>query len=285
MTVRLDIDLFAVGRCRHPERAVRRDGRWRAVDFPAICTLIRHPTRGAVLLDTGYAEHFHTATRPFPERLYRWATPPRLPERERLATRLAERGLGLGDVHACIVSHAHADHVAGLRDLPAARFVASRAEIDWLRGATRVGGLRRGLLPALLPDDFEARLDLADDAPAVALDGPLGALGPARDLFGDGSLLAVALPGHTPGQLGLLLTDAADREVLLCADAIWTEAAWRDGVLPSRLAELVLHDRRAYRQTIGTLAAFARARPGAAILPSHCTASLERYRRDAGEGA
>lgn len=281
MTVRLEIDLFSVGRCRHPERLARRDGRWRPVDFPAICTLIRHPTRGAVLLDTGYAEHFRTATEPFPERLYRWATPPCLPEGERLEARLAERGLGLGDVSACIVSHTHADHVAGLRDLPAARFVASRAEHEWLRAATRVGGLRRGLLPALLPDDFDDRLDLADDAPAVALDGPLGALGPARDLFGDASLLAVPLPGHTPGQLGLLLTDADDRTVLLCADAVWTEAAYRDGILPSRLAGLVLHDVGAYGRTVTALRDFARARPDAAVLPSHCMPSLERYRSGA----
>ena len=237
-----------------------------------------------MLLDTGYAEHFHAATEPFPERLYRWATPPILPAAERLAARLAERGLALEDVSACIVSHAHADHVAGLRDLPRARFVASRAERDWLRGATRVRGLAKGLLPALLPEDFDARLDLADDAPGVALDGPLGALGAlglGRDLFGDGSLLAVALPGHTPGQLGLLLTDVADRTVLLCADAVWTEAAYRHGAMPSRLAGFVLDDLAVYRRTVGALAGFARARPDAVILPSHCTASLERYRSGA----
>jgi len=278
VSVRLDITCLSVGRCRHPERMVRRDGRWRVIDFPAVATLIRHPSRGAVLLDTGYAEHFHAATEPFPERLYRWATPPTLPDDERLAVQLGAHGVDLDDVHTCIISHGHADHVAGLIDLPRARFVLSRAEHTWLRGASRLGGLVRGLLPALLPADFDARIDFADDARAVATHDTLHTLGPARDLFGDGSLLALSLPGHTPGQLGLLLSDAHDREVLLCADAAWTEAAWREGTMPSRLASLAIADHAAYRRTIRALASVARARPDLVILPSHCATSLARYR-------
>ena len=58
----------------------------------------------------------------------------------------------------------HADHVAGLRDLPRARFTALRADVDVCAAhVDGVGGLMKAYLPALLPDDFSARLDVADD--------------------------------------------------------------------------------------------------------------------------
>ena len=282
MTVRVVVEPLIVGRCRHLERVVRRGGRWRIVDFPALALLIRHPSRGAVLVDTGYSDHFHDATAPFPERLYRWATPVTLPEHERLGAQLAARGLAPDDVRHCLVSHAHADHVAGLRDLPRARFACSRAERDWLGASARVRGVMplavsRGLLPALFPDDFDDRLDLVDDAPGIRLDGPWAGLGPARDLFGDGSLLAVALPGHTPGQVGLVLTDERDRRVLFCADAAWSRHAWLERDLPSRLAGILTADTGAYVRTIERLATLARTHPELVILPSHCTESLARY--------
>ena len=277
MTVRVVVEPLTVGRCRHLERVARRGGRWRIVDFPALALLIRHPNRGAILVDTGYSDHFHAATASFPERLYRWTTPVTLPDGERLGAQLAARGLSTGDVRHCLVSHAHADHVAGLRDLPRARFACSRAERAWVGASSRVRGVSRGLLPALFPADFDDRLDLVDDAPGIRLHGPWAGLGPARDLFGDGSLLAVALPGHTPGQVGLLLTDEHDRRVLFCADAAWSRHAWLERDLPSRLAGFLSADTGAYVRTIDRLAVLARAHPELVILPSHCTESLALY--------
>lgn len=58
MPVRVSLELLRVGHCRHCERMVRADGHWHAVEFPALSVLIRHPQRGALLYDTGYAAHF-----------------------------------------------------------------------------------------------------------------------------------------------------------------------------------------------------------------------------------
>jgi len=45
-----------------------------SVDFPALVGVIEHPSRGIFLFDTGYDPAFNDATKPFPERLYRWTT-------------------------------------------------------------------------------------------------------------------------------------------------------------------------------------------------------------------
>jgi glyoxylase-like metal-dependent hydrolase (beta-lactamase superfamily II) len=117
--VRVRVDLLLVGHCMHCERITRAGGSWRPVAFPALAALIWHPTQGPLLYDTGYADHFNTATAPFPERIYRWVTPPVLPPAQRLEAQLAARGLRLRDIRVALISHFHGDHVAGLRDLPA----------------------------------------------------------------------------------------------------------------------------------------------------------------------
>ena len=72
-----------------------------------------------------------------------------------------------------------------------------------MRGLGRIAGLRRAFLPALLPDDFEARLDYADAYPLRSLGSEWAPFNAASISLGDGSLLGVPLPGHSACQLGL----------------------------------------------------------------------------------
>lgn len=276
--MRVDLTLFDVGQCRHCERVTLAGGRWSSVAFPSMVALIVHPREGAILYDTGYAPHFIEATTGFPERLYRWATPVELPDAQRLEVQLAVHGVRPADIRWCLVSHFHADHIAGLRDLPNARFVCMREDLDAMRAMSRVRGLRNGWLPALLPHDFDARVRYAGDGVARALPAPWKTLGEGFDLFGDGSLFAVPLPGHAPRQMGLCLRDAQDRAVLLCADACWSHLTFRERRLPTWPARLVTHDWPAYVRTVDCLHTLAVATPDVAILPSHCQASLDTYR-------
>ncbi|WP_386070627.1 MBL fold metallo-hydrolase [Tahibacter sp. UC22_41] len=274
---RIEVHLLQVGHCRHPEWITLRGGRWTAAEFPALAALLIHPTRGALLYDTGYAAHFEQATARFPEKLYRWITPVQLAPAQTLQHQLAARGIALGDVVRVLISHLHADHVAGLRDLPRARFSALRAEIAGLAGLSRLGGLTRAILPALLPEDFAARLDYADDARCIAL-GPLWApFDHGYDLLGDGSLIAVPLPGHSRAQMGLLLRDRDDRPLLLAADACWSARAWCEQRMPSLLARPLMHDWHAYRATLAGLQAVATRQPELLIVPSHCAETLRAY--------
>lgn len=281
---RVRLHLLAVGRCRHPEWVTIRGGGLRPIEFPALAALIVHPTIGPILYDTGYADRFETATTPFPERFYRWITPPSLPREEQLLTQLAALGVSATDVSRVLVSHLHADHVAGLRDLPVARFSALEADVAACMRGSRVGRLMHGMLPALLPDDFTTRLDLADARPVRDL-GPLWApFARAYDLVGDGSLLGVPLPGHAPAQLGVLLRTEDDREVLLAADACWSARAVREGRRPARLAGLVFDDWARYCQTLDGLVAVASRQPGLAIVPSHCATTIAAWQAESRRG-
>jgi glyoxylase-like metal-dependent hydrolase (beta-lactamase superfamily II) len=273
----LKLQLLEVGYCRHLECVSLSGGSWRAIKFPSISALILHPREGAILYDTGYADHFLDATAGLPERLYRWLTPVTLPPTQRLGAQLARSGLTFSDIRYCVISHFHADHIAGLRDLDKALFIASRPDVEHLHGCSRYGGLIKGLLPALLPPDFHSRLRLAESYPTRPVGAGWAGLGEAHDLFGDGSVLALRLPGHAPGHLGLSLRDSEDRPVLLCADASWSRRAWQEQRLPSLLARSVIHDWSAYKATLSQLQTLARREKELIILPSHCAESLRAY--------
>jgi glyoxylase-like metal-dependent hydrolase (beta-lactamase superfamily II) len=275
MTTRgVDVHLLEVGHCQPPEWLTIRGGGWHCCRFPAMVGLLVHPEIGPLLYDTGYADRFETVTQPFPERFYRWVTPMTLPPRQRLAAQLAEHGIEPGDIRLVLISHLHGDHIGGLRDLPHARFVAFRDDINAVARLSRFGGVRKGYLPALLPPDFESRLDYADDRPARALGGDWAPFTHGFDLLGDESLLAIPLPGHTAAQMGLAIRARDGRRCLLAADACWSARAFRERRLPSVFARPLMHDWQSYRQTLDGLAALARAQPDLPIVPSHCAASI-----------
>lgn len=276
----VELHVLRVGACRHLECMAARGGRWAPVEFPALCGLIRHPERGWILYDTGYAGHFFSATDTWPERLYRTALPVELPQDEILKTQLAGFGLTPADIGTVIVSHYHGDHIAGLRDFPNARFIALRADTE--RFAALAGKRWRatlgGHLPGLLPDGYFDRVDAADAAPKRDLPAWLQPFASGHDLIGDGSLIGVPLPGHSHGQLGLFIPDAGGRPAFLVADACWSLPALRDGRLPAFPALLVNAERRRYVDTFRGLAGIARHETAVALLPSHCPSAWREYK-------
>jgi glyoxylase-like metal-dependent hydrolase (beta-lactamase superfamily II) len=253
------------GHCLASEHHLIRGGARRTVACHSIVALLQHPRHGWFLWDAGYAPRILDATRRFPFRLYQWVTPMRLRPELAVVAQLSRFGLTPADVGTVILSHFHADHVAGLRDFPRAEVVASGAAYEDVRRRRGLSALRRAFVPALLPDDFERRARLLPD-----LSGPdLGPLGPGHDLFGDGSAVLVELPGHARGQLGLLARTEKGR-VLFAADSVWLSASYRERRPPHWVTHLFLDDPRALRRTIDRLHDFARANPDLAVIPSHC---------------
>jgi glyoxylase-like metal-dependent hydrolase (beta-lactamase superfamily II) len=263
----LTLELLDTGLCSVPERLVMRGGAWQQMACHALVGLIRHPRHGLMLFDTGYAPRILTATEAWPYRLYQYATPLHLRPELALVTQLAARGISSAEVGHVIISHLHADHLAGLSDFPAATMVISAQALQAGLTLNGVAALRRGYIPALLP---RQRVGKALTVPLGHLRGPaLPHLGPTHDLFGDGSILLLALPGHAYGQMGALLQTIAG-PMLLAADGAWTSRAIREGRPPARLTNLIVDDPRAVRATLNNLRAFAKARPDVRIVPCHC---------------
>lgn len=273
---RAAIHILQAGACLHPAAMARQGASLAPAVFPALAGLILHPQEGPVLFDTGYDPAFVETTRPFPERFYRWATPVRLGPGEAAASQLDRFGLAPEDVGAVVISHFHGDHIAGLHAFPKARFYCARAGLAEVRRPGRLARVRRGVLAGLAPNDIEARAHFFEDLSPRSLPSEFTPFETGADLFGDGSLLAVELPGHCPGHWGLALRREDDAYEFLVADAAWSTGAVRDNVPPPALTTAILGETGPYRQTLSRLNALWVRNPEVRITPSHCPEAAAR---------
>ena len=278
---RCSVHILQAGYCRHCEALSIRGGALRPVMFPALVGLIIHPSEGPVLFDTGYDPAFFTATEPFPQRLYRWTTPPIIPPGDTVAAQLARFGLAPADIRLIILSHFHADHIAGLVQFPAARVLCTRAGLEAARRGSSFAAVRHGVLRALIPADLDARVRFAEDCPCTFLSSAFAPFTEAADLLGDGSLLGLDLPGHAPGQLGLAVQDESGRDHLLAADAAWSCRAIRENRPPPAIVTGLLGNTATYRQTLRCLHLAAQHNKELVFTPSHCLERAAAIKADA----
>lgn len=229
---------------RVPERLVLSGGRWARIDLAVRYGRFTHPREGACLIDTGYSARVTRGARSLPLSVYAAILRPQL-----TSEALPEAA---PDIRTILLTHLHADHVSALRDYPAARLVGDSGALDHFLGAGAYGRTRHGVFSELLPNDLKARLLSLDTFPTV--NAPLG-LGPARDVFCDGEVLAVALPGHMRGHTGYLFA-RRDPPLLYAGDADWLAKAIAEDRSPRAPARWVLDDPEAARETAWRLNAF-----------------------------
>ncbi|MGD9739406.1 MAG: NAD-dependent epimerase/dehydratase family protein [Bauldia sp.] len=239
--------------------------RWMGV--PATFALIHHPTLGPVLWDTGYAPRFFEGTRRLPWRYMRWATPAEIPEELSAVNQLRARGIEPGDVKHVVLSHFDPDHFGGLRDFPEARITCSWRAWEGTRSLKGIAALRARLLPGHLPEDMAGRLHVLPDpeGPAISV------FDKSLDLFGDGAIRLVDLPGHAPGQLGAFVRRKSDgTDFFLAADGCWNLAAIETNGYRGGAHRVLAVDRKAQDETYRKMRRIHQEWPALTIVPSHC---------------
>lgn len=231
----------------------------------SLVALIHHPQRGWGLWDTGYAPRMQDLIRRWPWWLYGQMTPLHMLPELAVIAQLPRFALTPEHIRWIVLSHLHADHIAGLLDFPHATLFVTESAYRSVAHLSGIQALRRAFIPELLPADFVERAVWVGDFNAA----PLPDLGATHDLFGDGALRLVDLPGHARGQIGMLVT-TAERQILLAADGAWMTQAIRERKPPSQLTAFIVDDWPAVQTTLDRLHNFALACPGVALVPTHC---------------
>ncbi|HDY8130193.1 TPA: MBL fold metallo-hydrolase [Vibrio vulnificus] len=279
MQTGLKIKIFEAGHCVHPSFVVKPGSGLKPRSFPAAVALIRHPTKGNILFDTGYHEHFFRATRPFPERFYAWTTPCHYQKERGIVAQLAKEKIGPHEIEHLVLSHFHADHIAAVSEFAHSQLHCQQKGVDALTKGGRVGGVRKGYLKALLPQQLESNLVMHRDFSI-----PIGEILPhcqgvdllCKDMFNDGLIYMVSLPGHAAGQVGLLVK----REqgwLFLLADACWLIENLSENIDQHWLANLLCDDTQAYKQTLSELRnCYQHTHHFVRFVPSHCQATIQQ---------
>jgi glyoxylase-like metal-dependent hydrolase (beta-lactamase superfamily II) len=94
-------------------------------------------------------------------------------------------------------------------------------------------------------------------------DPSMAPFGTGHDLFGDGSLLLLPTPGHTPGSLSLLVRRPARAPLLLVGDLTYDADLLAAGEIPG------VGNKRQLRQAVADVNALRDRLPGLTVLAAH----------------
>ena len=66
----LSLKIHGSGYCMANANHVIKGEKRKQIRFDATWAVIKHPTEGLIMFDTGYTRRFHTATKNFPNSIY-----------------------------------------------------------------------------------------------------------------------------------------------------------------------------------------------------------------------
>jgi N-acyl homoserine lactone hydrolase len=225
------------------------------MDVPVPSYLVRHPTAGPMLIDTGL--HPSVARDPRHNMGRRASGYFSLEPGADVTSQLRERGLGPGDIEVVVLTHLHLDHASAISEFPESTFVVSEAE--WEHATS----LRFPLFEGYRPAHYDHAVDYRTvDFGADYVDS-YGPFGRAVDLFGDGTVRLAFTPGHTPGHMSVLLR-LPRRDFVVLSDVAYTWRQFDGGPEPWRPA-----DRHNWRRSLHEAQAYHRAYPYALVVPGH----------------
>ncbi len=120
-----------------------------------------------------------------------------------LSDQLAKGGIKPEQIKVIGISHFHSDHIGGAAAFPAATLMIGKGDWDVISKPNPPANLN----PALL-------------APWISGGSKVEPIETDKDVFGDGSVVILNTPGHTPGHHALLVKLPKFGPVILSGDAV-----------------------------------------------------------------
>jgi N-acyl homoserine lactone hydrolase len=226
--------------------------------IPIPAFLIRHPSAGAILVDTGLHPSIATDGHENFGKLATRVGKPTLEAGEDVPAQLRNRGLNPNEIPVVVMTHMHLDHTSAISEFPNSTFVVS--EDEWEAAATGpqpfLNGYRR------------AHFDYAFDYRTVDFDrggiDSYATFGRTFDLFDDGSVRLAFTPGHSAGHMSVI-AHLKERDFVIGGDAMYTYRQLEGNApLPPRP-----FDAHNFRRSLQELKLFHREFPHAVITPGH----------------
>ncbi len=180
----------------------------KSFEFSDNCYLIQH-AKGLMLWDSGLSDSIAAS----PNGVTRGVIHSLVPKT--LASQLAETGVSPAQIKYLAFSHTHSDHVGNANYFTAATLYMQEVEYEAAFGPD--------------PAKFGFVSSLYDKLRA----NPVEKLHGDYDVFGDGSVMIISTPGHTPGHQSLLVRLPKKGPVLLSGDMTHFQDNWVNRRVPA----------------------------------------------------
>jgi glyoxylase-like metal-dependent hydrolase (beta-lactamase superfamily II) len=226
-------------------------------EIPIVAFLIRHPSAGAILVDTGLHPSIATdGSENFGKAATRIGKPALEPGAD-VPAQLRKRGLDPGEIPVVVMTHMHLDHTSAISEFPSSTFVVS--EVEWEAATSHnpvLNGYRR------------AHFDYAFDYRTVDFDrggiDSYASFGRTFDLFGDGSIHLAFTPGHSAGHMSVICR-LKQNDFVIGGDAMY-RLGQLSGEAPMPPRPFDAHN---FRRSLQELRLFHNQFPDAVITPGH----------------
>lgn len=240
------IKSFSLFHCAYmqiPRRAIIDDNSWGKIRIPLLCGLIEHERLGPILIDAPYGHEGPKNLGNVLGNLMRF-TAIAFEERWSVVPRIEELGFRASEVDHLLMTHLHYDHTGGMKTLAHAEFHASQAEWEYATESSAKISAARGYMQ----DDY---LSLAPKMKTYDGIPHLLETSKGLDLFGDGSVEMLFLPGHTPGHSVYRLHLQSGKKIFFLGDAAFTVGQLRGeealGFFPRAIASSISGARTSLR--------------------------------------
>src|SRR5260221_5071945 len=227
--------------------------------------LIRHPSAGAVLVDTGLHPSIATDGQENFGRMGARVGNPSLQPGADVAAQLRARNFDPGEIPVVVMTHMHIDHTSAISEFPNSTFVVS--EVEWEAATVGSKPLMNGYRRAHFDYAFDYR---TIDFDRAGIDS-YSSFARCFDLFGDGSIRLAYTPGHST-RLISAMAHLAERDFVIGGDATYTERQLQ-GSAPLAPRPFDAHN---YRRSLQELKLFRSEFPNAIVTPGHDPSFYEK---------
>ncbi len=253
----MSISALPTGTYDTPAALAFRGGGWRDTrHFATTAVLVRHP-KGNLLIDAGMGKNADAHEKMLPAMQQAPKT-----QGTPVVAQLAAGGIQPGDLAGIIPTHAHWDHVSGIEDLagvPVMINAAGKTFIESGAKGTEVLNSFHGV--SYKSYAFEG--------------GPYLGFAQSHDVWGDGAVVIVPAPGHTPDSVIVFVTLPSGKRFALVGDLVWQiEGLDLPAEKPWMLRRAIGEDDVEVHHEIALIAAARKKYPQLHAIPAHDLAAF-----------
>ncbi|MCJ8288837.1 MAG: MBL fold metallo-hydrolase [Crocinitomicaceae bacterium] len=257
--IEFSLSIIETGFANTPEAFVFRGGSlFKKRKLSHVSILIQHP-KGTFVFDTGLGSQiegqFHDHFSFLDRQLFKFT------KLNSLKEILLENKFSPDSIDFIIPTHLHFDHASGIEDFPKATVWTTKEEYDHAFS-------EEATPPAFIKEQYDAdfiKWNFMDfDTSAYEI------FNESYDVFNDGTVVLVKLPGHTKGSLGMFVNLKSGKRYFFTGDLTWAaEAFIKPAEKHSIPRKKVDGDRGKVKEFIVMVHYLAKEKPEINLVPAH----------------